>query len=186
MGPVEARCPRRIISAASPLRDPDPANERNYAAQWRQKCLDQSAATARRKAELVNGAAIRLSCVLDFSDGYNGDYFTVAVIKRRGRNRTYFRSPNGGLYRIRNLDTIGYRMEPGSCSLPASIMMARAITSCAAGSSRSAVAMACSRRSVMLQTIPYTGSICQQKLRWLYGSHGGSCDRHKDFSGAGA
>jgi hypothetical protein len=43
-----------------------------------------------------------------------GDYFTVAVIKRRGRNRnhTYFRAPNGGLYRIRNLDTIGYRVEP--------------------------------------------------------------------------
>jgi hypothetical protein len=49
MGPVEARCPRRIISAASSLRHPDPANERNYAAQWRQKCLDQSAAKAMYK-----------------------------------------------------------------------------------------------------------------------------------------
>src|SRR5258708_7472235 len=49
MGPVEARCPRRIIAAASSLRHPDPANERNYAAQWRQKCLDQSAAKAMYK-----------------------------------------------------------------------------------------------------------------------------------------
>jgi hypothetical protein len=114
MGPVEAHCPRRIISAASSLRHPDPAVEGNYAAQWRQKCLDLRAAETKRKAELVHGAVLRLSCVLDFSDGYKGDYFTVAVIKRRGRNRTYFRAPNGSLYRIRNLDMIGYRVETAS------------------------------------------------------------------------
>jgi hypothetical protein len=114
MGPVEAHCPRRIISAASSLRHPDPAVEGNYAAQWRQKCLDLRAAKTKRKAELVHGAVLRLSCVLDFSDGYKGDYFTIAVIKRRGRNRTYFRAPNGSLYRIRNLDMIGYRVETAS------------------------------------------------------------------------
>jgi hypothetical protein len=112
MGPVEARCPKRLIAAASPLRHPDPAGEANYAARWRQKCLDLRAAETKRKAELVHGATIRLSRVLDFTDGYKGDHFTIAIIQRRGRNRTYFRAPDGGLYRIRNLDAIGYRVEP--------------------------------------------------------------------------
>jgi uncharacterized protein DUF6927 len=111
MGPVEARCPRRLIAAASPLRHPDLAVEGSYAARWRQKCLNQSAAKAKCKAELVHGATIRLSCILDFTDGYKGDRFVVEIVKRDGRNRTYFRAPNGGLYRIRNLDKIGYRVE---------------------------------------------------------------------------
>jgi hypothetical protein len=111
MGPVEARCPRRIISAASPLRHPDPAVEGNYAAQWRQKCLDLGATETKRKAELVHGAVLRLSRVLDFSDGYRGDCFVVEVVKRRGRNRIYFRAPNGGLYRIPNLNAIGYCVD---------------------------------------------------------------------------
>jgi len=111
MGPTEARCPKRIISAASSLRHPDPAVEGNYAARWRQKCFDQSAAKAKRKAELVHGATIRLSSPIDFTDGYKGDCFVVEITKRRGRNNTYFRAPNGGLYRIRNLDAIGYSVE---------------------------------------------------------------------------
>jgi hypothetical protein len=57
---------------------------------------------------LVHGAAIQLACVIDFTDGYKGDRFTVEIVKRRGRNRTNFRAPNGCLYRIRNLDAIGY------------------------------------------------------------------------------
>jgi hypothetical protein len=111
MGPVEAKCPKRIIAAASPLRHPDPAVDGNYAARWRQKCLDQATAKTRRKAELVHGATIRLSCIVDFTDGYKGDRFVVEIVKQHGRNRTYFRAPNGGLYRIRNLDRIGYRVE---------------------------------------------------------------------------
>jgi hypothetical protein len=111
MGPIEARCPRRIIDAASQLRNADPAVEGNYAAQWRQKCLDLPAAKARRKTELAPGATIRLSRVLDFTDGYKGDCFVVEIVKWRGRNRTCFRAPNGGLYRISNLDRIGYRVE---------------------------------------------------------------------------
>jgi hypothetical protein len=111
MGPVEARCPRRLIDAASPLRHPHPAAEGNYAARWRQKCLDQATAKTRRKAELVHGATIRLSCIVDFTDGYKGDCFVVEIVKRHGRNCTYFRAPNGGLYRISNLDKIGYRVE---------------------------------------------------------------------------
>jgi hypothetical protein len=111
MGPVEARCPRRLIAVASPLRHPDPAVEGNYAARWRQKCLDQSTAKTRRKAELVHGATIRVSRIVEFTDGYNGDRFVVEIVKRRGRNHTYFRAPSGGLYRISNLDRIGYRVE---------------------------------------------------------------------------
>jgi hypothetical protein len=111
MGPVQTRCPRRLISAASPLRHSDPAIDRNYAAQWRQKCLNHHAAVSKRKAELVPGASIRLPCILDFADGYKGDHFVVEVVKRRGRNHTYFRAPNGRLYRITNLDRIGYRVE---------------------------------------------------------------------------
>jgi hypothetical protein len=111
MGPVEARCPRRLIAAASPLRHPDPAVEGNYAARWRQKCLDQVAAKARRKAELVHGATIRVSSVLDFTDGHKDDRFVVEIVKRRGRNHTYFKASNGSLYRIRDLDRIGYRVE---------------------------------------------------------------------------
>jgi hypothetical protein len=111
MGPVEARCPRRLITAASSLRHPDPSVEGNYAARWRQKCPDQSTGKAMRKAELVPGASIRLSRILDFTDGYKGDRFVVEVVKRRGRNHTYFRALNGGLYRISNLDRIGYRVE---------------------------------------------------------------------------
>jgi hypothetical protein len=111
MGPVEAQCPKRIITAASPLRHPDPGIEGNYAARWRQKCLDQAAAKTKRKADLVHGATIRLSSPLDFTDGHRGDRFVVEIVKRRGRNRTYFRALNGGLYRIRNLDEIGYSVE---------------------------------------------------------------------------
>src|SRR5262249_18422828 len=111
MGPIEARCPRRIITAASPLRHPDPAIEGNYAARWRQKCLDQAPAKGKRKAELVHGATIRVSRTLKFADGYEGDRFVVEIVKQRGRNRTYFRAPNGGLYRISNLDNIGYCVE---------------------------------------------------------------------------
>lgn len=111
MGPVEARCPKRLIAAASPLRHPDPAGERNYAARWRQKCLDRRAAEAKRKAALVHGASIRLAQPINFTDGYQGDRFTVEIDKWFGRNRTYFRAPNGGLYRIQNLDAIGYRVE---------------------------------------------------------------------------
>jgi hypothetical protein len=111
MGPVEARCPRRLIDNASPLRHPDPAVEGNYAARWRQKCLGGSTAKAKRKADLVPGVSIRLSRVLNFSDGYKGDCFVVEIVKWRGRNRTCFRAPNGGLYRISNLEKIGYRVE---------------------------------------------------------------------------
>jgi hypothetical protein len=111
MGPVEARCPRRLIAAASPLRHPDPGVEGNYAARWRQKCLDQATAKTKRKAELVHGATIRLSRVLDFTDGHSGDRFVVEIVARRGRNHTYFRASNGGLYRISDLDRIGYRVE---------------------------------------------------------------------------
>ena len=111
MGPVEADCPKRIIDAASPLRNPDPAVEGNYAARWRQKCLDQATAKAKRKAELVHGATIRLSSPLDFTDGHRGDRFVVEITKRHGRNNTYFRAPNGGLFRIRNLDKVGYTVE---------------------------------------------------------------------------
>jgi hypothetical protein len=110
MGPVEARCPRRLIDA-SPLRDPDPAVEGNYAARWRQRCLDQAGAKARRKADLVQGATIRVSSVLDFTDGHRDDRFVVEIVKQRGRNRTYFRASNGSLYRIRDLDRIGYCVE---------------------------------------------------------------------------
>jgi hypothetical protein len=111
MGPVEARCPRWLIVAASPLRHPGPAVEGNCAARWRQKCLDQATAKARRKAELVHGATIRLSSVLDFTDGHRDERFVVEIVKRRGRNHTCFRASNGGLYRIRDLDRIGYRVE---------------------------------------------------------------------------
>jgi hypothetical protein len=111
VGPVEASCPRRIIAAASPLRHPDPAVVGNYAARWRQKCLDQAVAKTRRKAELVHGATIRVSHALKFTDGHEGDQFVVEIVKWRGRNRTYFRASNGGLYRIGGLDRIGYRVE---------------------------------------------------------------------------
>jgi hypothetical protein len=111
MGPVETRCPRRIITAASPLRHADPPIEGNYAARWRQKCLDQCAAKTRRKTDLVPGATIRLSRTVSFTDGYEGNRFVVEIVKRRNRNHTYFRAPNGGLYRISNIDRIGYLIE---------------------------------------------------------------------------
>jgi hypothetical protein len=114
MGPVEACCPRRLIAAASPLRDPDPTIEGNYAARWRQKCLDQATAKAKRKAELVHGTTVHLSRVLDFTDGHRGDRFVVEIVRQRGRSHTYFKAPNGSLYRIRNLDSIGYRVESTS------------------------------------------------------------------------
>jgi hypothetical protein len=114
VGPVEARCPRRLIAAASPLRNSDPAVEWNYAARWHQKCLNQASVKARRKAELVPGASIRLSRILDFADGYKGDCFMVEIIKQRHRNHTYFRARNGRLYRISNIEMIGYRVEPAA------------------------------------------------------------------------
>ena len=57
---------------------------------------------------------ICVSRVLEFTDGHRGDHFVVEVIVRHGRNHTYFRAPNGGLYRISNLERIGYRVEATS------------------------------------------------------------------------
>jgi hypothetical protein len=80
MSPVEADCPKRIIAAAPPLRHPDPTGDGNYAARWRQKCLDQATAKAKRKAELLPGTTIRLSRALDFTDGHSGDRFVVEIV----------------------------------------------------------------------------------------------------------
>jgi hypothetical protein len=108
MGPVESRCPKRLISAASPLRDDDPTVDENWAAQWRARCLSN---LAQRHAKLKSGTLVRLSHAVKFSNGYEGDLFTVCIIKRRGRNRTYFEAPNNaGLYRITNLSAIGYQI----------------------------------------------------------------------------
>jgi hypothetical protein len=55
MGPRERRCPKWLIAHASPLRNPDPDHERNYAAQWRRDCLNHRAQqTERRKTKLVH------------------------------------------------------------------------------------------------------------------------------------
>jgi hypothetical protein len=112
MGPCQTACPTRLIDHASPLRHPDPDHERNWAAQWRRDCLRHRAAkSARRKTKLAHGTSIRLSHVIEFSDGYTGDLFTAHVVQRRGRNQTYFKSPCGGLYRIKNLHDIGFQVE---------------------------------------------------------------------------
>jgi hypothetical protein len=95
------KTPPRNIAAVSTLRHPDPAVEENYAARWRQKSLDQATAKAKRKAELVHGAAIRHFCTLDFADGTEAIPLFVEISEQRRRNRTYFRASNGGLYCIR-------------------------------------------------------------------------------------
>ncbi len=120
MGPNESRCPLRLITRASSLRNADPAVEGHYAARWRARCQnfrDQQT----RKAKLENGTVLRFASPITFADGYQGDVFTVAITQRRGRNFTYFRASHGGLYRINNLQAMDYQIEtaPAAASQPA-------------------------------------------------------------------
>jgi hypothetical protein len=107
MGPIECDCPKRIIAAASPLRD----ETQGYAGEWRRRCLEnvekKSAAKAKRNA-LSDGAKIKLNRPVRFTDGYVGDTFTARTINRRGRNLRVFVGQNGALYRVKGLQNIGY------------------------------------------------------------------------------
>lgn len=98
MGPVEKSCPKRIIDKASALRDPT-----GYAGQWRAACLERIA-KRQGKPKLQPGMKIKLEHSVRFTDGYEGDTFTVITYQRRGKNRKAFQAPNGAMYRISRME----------------------------------------------------------------------------------
>lgn len=105
MGPLERQCPKRIITAASPLRD----ETKGYAAKWRQACLENLRKKAEARANpLRDGTKIKLNRPVRFTDGYEDDTFTARTIVYRGRNKRVLVGQNGGLYRVTGLSEIGY------------------------------------------------------------------------------
>lgn len=105
-GPYVATCPKRLIAAASPLRD-----ENSYAAQWRRACLEAVAKNTELRARMKvwpEGATIKLNRPVRFADGYESDTFKASTIRRGGRTQRILIGQNGGLYRVSNLSEIGY------------------------------------------------------------------------------
>ena len=90
VGPCEAECPERILNLLTPTNYP-------HAIDWRARCR---ANLALRRRELRDGMRIKLASPLTFTDGYEGDEFTVAKIGGKLR----FRRPDGhGPYAIRGV-----------------------------------------------------------------------------------
>ena len=85
-GPNECRCPQSILELLGPTTD-------DHALDWRRRCL---ATIERRRRHVADGDRIRLAAPLRFTDGYEGDEFTV---KRRGRSVTLI-APTRARYRL--------------------------------------------------------------------------------------
>ena len=85
-GPNESRCPQSVLALLGPTTD-------HHALDWRRRCL---ATIERRSRHVADGDRIRLAAPLRFTDGYEGDEFTV---KRCGRSVTRI-APNGRRYRL--------------------------------------------------------------------------------------
>jgi hypothetical protein len=118
MGPNEARCPESILKLLSPLPECDLTDERHseerpncstcWAREWRAACETYH---AKRKArpKVAHGSVVRLARPVKFTNGFEGDTFTVERRKTaRGGTKTFLLA-NGVRYRL-NLSDIDYEV----------------------------------------------------------------------------
>lgn len=85
-GPNEANCPESILALLGPT-------THEFALDWRRRCL---AVLERRKRQVKHGDKVKLAGTMRFTDGYEGDEFTIC----RAGNRITLIAPGGGRYRI--------------------------------------------------------------------------------------
>lgn len=102
MGPCEAECPAAILDLLTPT-------DSQYALAWRERCRAAAESRARRP-RLRNGWTLVFDAPLAFSDGTSHQRLEVAIDPRCPR-AIRFRSADGGLYRIGNLDRLRYEIE---------------------------------------------------------------------------
>ncbi|UVO53731.1 DUF6927 domain-containing protein [Sphingomonas sp. SUN039] len=88
-GPCETGCPEAILAMLGPTSS-------DYARAWRQRCR---ATIGRRKRAISDGDRIKFAAPMRFTDGHEGDEFTV---RRVGRRLTLI-APHGGHYRVTRL-----------------------------------------------------------------------------------
>jgi hypothetical protein len=109
VGPNEANCPEAILDLLTPTEYP-------YAQAWRTRCRENLA--ARRllasKPSPRPGQTIVFDQALSFRDGRSFDRFEVVANSRSHRTMLFRAMDTGGLYRIRNVKKLTYRLiDPG-------------------------------------------------------------------------
>jgi hypothetical protein len=109
VGPNESGCPEAILDLLTPTKYP-------YAKAWRARCRENLA--ARRllatKSSPCPGQTIVFDKALSFSDGRKLDRFEVVANPRSHRIMLFRAMDTGGLYRIRNVKKLTYRLiDPG-------------------------------------------------------------------------
>lgn len=107
MGPCEDRCPARVLDLLTPT-------DNAYALGWRERCRARIERQAHLNAKPTPrpGDVLVLGEPLAFRDGRRLARFQA--VRAPGRSRgVVFRSAQGGLYRISNLKTYDYVLEPG-------------------------------------------------------------------------
>ena len=109
VGPNEAGCPEAILDLLTPTEYP-------YAKAWRARCREKAA--ARRalscKPSPRPGQTIVFDQALSFRDGRSFDRFEVVANSRSHRTVLFRSMDTGGLYRIRNVKKLTYRLiDPG-------------------------------------------------------------------------
>jgi hypothetical protein len=93
MGPVEDRCPPRLLGRLT-----EPSNQ--HAREWRQRCRHRLARPRPRQGQKVN-----FGKPLQFTDG---DAHSILTFQGGSR----FRSADGTSYHIRSWRELDYRVEP--------------------------------------------------------------------------
>jgi hypothetical protein len=110
MGPRECLCPPKLLALLSPFKpealikppaEPDDVFERHapaqHAADWRESCRK----AAERRTALVVGGRYTLPYALSFSDGVEGNSYTL--IQKQGRKIRFHRQ-DGRLVRLATSD----------------------------------------------------------------------------------
>lgn len=102
VGPCESDCPVGILDLLTPTTHP-------YALAWRERCRANAARRTARPT-LRDGQIVLFDRPITFADGARHDRLKVAIDPHRSR-RLCFRAPDGsGLYRIRGLARLNYRV----------------------------------------------------------------------------
>lgn len=98
MGPVEDRCPPRILDRLSPTDD-------RYAREWRERCRARASSRARTRELVRPGDRLRFLAPLAFSDGVEADDFVYL-------KGSIFRRSDGGRVRITNWRDRAWQVVP--------------------------------------------------------------------------
>ena len=107
VGPCECDCPQSILDLLTPT-------DVEYAKEWRANCrknIKERRAQA-KKPKPRPGQTIIFDHPIHFSDGRNLDRLLV-VRSPRGRRTVVYQDPVGySLYRISNIKSLAYRLDP--------------------------------------------------------------------------